>query len=107
MSYNENLLQWVEAQTILLREANEKARKASNYWNVLNEEFKVWCKASNLIDIVEITKVKEKNIPLKAAMDKWSFWEREAKRIASYIEAEISLRKLSAYAKQRIGVDQL
>lgn len=102
-----NLAQWVADAVRALRRANLKASNASEEWNRLNAEWNQMADDSGWHDIVDRNNRKSANLPLKAAMDTWSFWEREAKRISESILAELAARKLMAYAQGDIKVDQL
>lgn len=104
---DENLARWVVDSVTALRRANLKASQASEKWNRLNEAWNEMADANGWTDIVDRNNRKSANLPLKNAMDTWSFWEREAKRIAASIEAEATAKKLLAYAHGKIGVGEL
>lgn len=95
---NNNLAEWVLTQTVLLRQANQKALEASQEWNIKNEEWKAHQKAHGRTDIVDLARRKGENLPLKDAMAKYTFWAGEAQRIASFINAELQLRELMRIA---------
>lgn len=101
------LSQWTVDAVRALRRANLKASNASEQWNKLNAEWNQMADDNGWHDIVDRTKRKGENLPLKAAMDTWSFWEREAKRHADSILAEVAARKLLAFAQGDITVGQL
>lgn len=104
---NQTLSQWTTDAVRALRRANLKASNASEEWNKLNAEWNQMADDNGWHDIVDRTNRKSVNLPLKSAMDTWSFWEREAKRHAESILAEVAARKLMAFAQGDIRVEQL
>lgn len=86
--------QYIRLTWQLLRRANKNATEASRVWTVKDAELKQWFVNNNISDELQQFKIKKENLGLNDAFDTWSFWEREAKRLAAAIEAELSVRKL-------------
>lgn len=74
-----------------LREANQNAMKASDVWNEESRKADKYCTVRGWTDYFQRRDFRKNNPYMSDAMDKWSWWEREAKRIAANIEAELAI----------------
>lgn len=81
--------EYVYQQWVLLRQANRKAAYYSREWNSINDGINVWMEERGITDIVQQARIKEQSLPLQGAMQAWSFWEREAKRILGAMQGEL------------------
>lgn len=73
-----------------LREANENAMEASAEWVMESERADKAC-AEKGYNYWQRREHRRSNPYMSDAMDRWSWWEREAKRIASQIEGELRI----------------
>lgn len=73
-----------------LREANLNAAEGARKWNVESERADRVCERLNY-NYWQRRDHRKNNPYMADAMDKWSWWEREAKRFAEWIEAEMKI----------------
>lgn len=92
-----NLKRWVAMQVKALRRANLRASLASEEWNSRNEAWKAKAKAEGW-GYLDNARRKAENLPLKDAFSAATYWQQEAMRIASSIQAELAARQLMAIA---------
>lgn len=90
---------YIRELVIQIRNATQEASKYSQQWNDLNDEWNAWYVANfqttiAMADPVHYTNTKKVNIPLAAAFDTWSFWQREAMRLTAALEAEKAAREM-------------
>lgn len=86
--------QYIRALVVLMREQNQEASAAGKRWEVSNAEVNAWLADMNITDPVQVDKIKGANLKLRGLFDKWAFHEREVKRYAATIEAELASRQL-------------
>jgi hypothetical protein len=93
----------------LIREATQRCSAASAQWNKLNDEFNMWydrqypdlvkkrpfpATGSVRLDPLHYLNTKAPNVPMKAANEDWSHWEREVQRLAAALQAENTIREM-------------
>lgn len=92
----------------LIRDATQRASAASAQWNKVNDEFNGWYRrqfssqmATSPVngeftpeDPVHYVGIKQKNLALNDAEATWSHWEREVRRLAAALSAEVQIRQL-------------
>lgn len=78
-----------------LRRANRKASEASRLWEQRNAEFMDLARRQGWTDDpVKLAGIKKNNLLLNDAFDTWHFWQREAVRLSSLLQAEKDVRDL-------------
>ena len=89
MTVEVTLKEYAYAQACLtnLRQAMQKASEASAHWEQVSAEVNDWMDRSGMTDIVERTGVRDKNLTLKSAFSKATFWQQECIRFASAVSA--------------------
>jgi hypothetical protein len=90
----ERTIEYLDLLVDLMRQANAKARDASNEWEKQNTALNDWLDDHRITDPVQREKIKRINLGLAGAEATWSHWEREAKRYQGTIMAEESAAKM-------------
>lgn len=93
---------YAQACMLNLRQAMQTASAASADWTAVSEEVNDWLDRSGITDIVERASIRDKNLTLKSAFSKATFWQQECIRFASTISA---LKDFKAFEEMVIGAE--
>jgi hypothetical protein len=86
--------EWIMLKWDKVRAAQQRADKAGNRWNKLNDEINDYLNRECITDLVQRDKIKSESLPLKDALEEGKWHSAEAQRHIADVQLFLRLREL-------------